>query len=286
MDDTRLVVVTGATGRQGGSVARHLLAAGWRVRALTRDPSSPAAGRLASAGAEVVRGDVASADSLRPAFAGAYGVFSVQNPMTSGLDEEVQQGRAVGDAAASKGVRHVVYASAGPGVPGTGVRQWENKLEVQAHLKSLGLPLTVLRPMAFMELMSDKDFYPAVSMWHLMPKLIGADRPLLWFSADDVGAVAARVFAEPDRFVGADLPLCADVRSVDECRALWRETRGRAPRGFPMPVWMFHRFVGDDLTRMWRWLRTHPVAYDLDATRAIVPSARTVREWLVQRTYP
>ena len=53
-----------------------------------------------------------------------------------------------------------------------------------------------------------------------------------------------------------------------------------------MPVWLFHRFAGDDLTRMWRWLRTHPVPLDLAPTRAILPSARTVREWLVQRTYP
>ncbi|WP_329792508.1 NmrA/HSCARG family protein [Lentzea sp. DG1S-22] len=284
--DAELVVVTGATGRQGGSVARHLLAAGRRVRALTRDPSSPAARRLASAGAEVVRADMASSESLRAAFVGAHGVFSVQNPMTSGLNEEVLQGRAVGDAAATAGVRHVVYASAGPGLPGTGVRQWENKLVVRAHLRSLGLPLTVLRPMAFMELMTDKDFYPPVSMWHLMPRLIGADRPLLWFSADDVGAVAARAFAEPDRFIGTDLPLCADVRSIDECRALWREIRGRPPRRFPMPEWLFHRVAGDDLTRMWRWLRTHPVPFDVAATRAVVPSARTVREWLVQRTYP
>ncbi|MDX8030251.1 NmrA/HSCARG family protein [Lentzea sp. BCCO 10_0856] len=285
MNDTRLVVVTGATGRQGGAVARHLLAAGWRVRALTRDPSSPASGRLASAGAEVVRADMASPDSLRPAFAGAHGVFSVQNPMISGLDEEVRQGRAVGDAAASAGVRHVVYASAGPGIPETGVRQWDNKLVVRAHLESLGLPLTVLRPMAFMELMTDKDFYPPVSMWHLMPKLIGDDRPLPWLCADDVGAVAARVFADPNKFAGVELPLGADVRTIGECRELWREVSGRPPRGFPMPLWLFHRFVGDDLTRMWRWLRTHPVAFDLAETRAIAPSARTVREWLVQRTY-
>ncbi|NGY66008.1 NmrA family NAD(P)-binding protein [Lentzea sp. NEAU-D13] len=284
MDDTRLVVVTGATGRQGGAVARHLLAAGWRVRALTRNPSSPASSRLAAAGAEVVRADLASPDPS--AFVGAHGVFSVQNPMISGLDQEVHQGRAVGDAAAAAGVRHVVYASAGPGVPDTGVRQWDNKLVVRAHLESLGLPLTVLRPMAFMELMTDKDFYPSVSMWHLMPKLIGDDRPLPWFCADDVGAVAAKVFADPNRFVGVELPLGADVRTIGECRELWRETHGRAPRGFPMPIWLFHRFVGDDLTRMWRWLRTHPVAFDLAVTRAIVPSARTVREWLVQRTYP
>lgn len=286
MDDSGLVVVTGATGRQGGAVARHLLADGWRVRALTRDPSSARARHLAEAGAEVVRADMADAGSLRPAFAGAHGVFSVQNPMTSGPDGEVHQGRTVGDVAAEAGVRHLVYGSAGPGVPGTGVRQWDAKLVVRAHLESLGLPLTVLRPMAFMELMADKDFYPPVSMWHLMPKLIGDDRPLLWFSAGDVGAVAAKVFAAPARFSGVDLPLCADVQSIAECRRLFGEATGRPPRRFPMPRWLFHRFAGDDLTRMWTWLRTHPVAFDVAATRAILPSALTVREWLVRRTYP
>ena len=284
MDDTRLVVVTGATGRQGGSVARHLLADGWRVRALTRDPSSARARLLASAGAEVVRADMADVESLRPAFAGAHGVFSVQNPMTSGLDGEVHQGLVVGDAAAEAGVRHFVHGSAGPGVAGTGVRQWDDKLVVGAHLRSSGLPLTVLRPMAFMELMTDKDFYPAVSTWHLMPKLIGDDRPLLWFSAADVGAVAAKVFAAPERFTGVDLPLCADVRSIGECRALFREAFGR-PQSFPMPQWLFRRFAGDDLLRMWRWLHTHPVAFDLAVTRAVVPSAKTVREWLAHVTY-
>lgn len=286
MDDIGLVVVTGATGRQGGAVARHLLADGWRVRALTRDPSSARARHLAEAGAEVVRADMADAGSLRPAFAGAHGVFSVQNPMTSGPDGEVHQGRTVGDVAAEAGVRHLVYGSAGPGVPGTGVRQWDDKLVVRAHLESLGLPLTVLRPMAFMELMTEKDFYPPVSMWHLMPKLIGDDRPLLWFSAGDVGAVAAKVFAAPARFSGVDLPLCADVQSIAECRRLFAEATGRPPRRFPMPRWLFHRFAGDDLTRMWTWLRTHPVAFDVAATRAILPSALTVREWLVRRTYP
>ena len=273
---SRLVAVVGATGRQGGSVARHLLAAGWRVRALTRTPGSPAAKRLAAAGAEVVAADMSA--PLGAVFEGAYGVFSVQNPMVSG--PEIDQGCAVGDAASAAGVSHVVYGSAGPGVPGTGVRSWDDKLVVQAHLESLGLPLTVLWPMAFMELMSDKDFYPAVSVWHLMPELMGWDRPVLWFSAADVGVAAVRAFSEPSRFVGADLPLCADVLSLAECRALWRSVRGRAPRGFPMPEWMFRRFVGDDLLRMWRWLRTHPVPYDIEATRAVVPGAVTVREYL------
>ena len=279
----RLVVVLGATGRQGGAVARHLLAGGWRVRAVTRTPGSAAAQALASAGAEVVRADMADPAGLRVALAGAYGVFSVQNPMISGLADEVTQGVHVGTAAEEVGVRHVVYGSAGVGRPGTGVGSWDSKLAVEAHLESLGLPVTVLRPMAYMELMSDRAFYPSVAVWHVMPKLMGGDRPVQWLCLDDFGAVVARVLAEPDRFVGADLALASDVRSIDECRALWREVFGRAPRRFPMPVRLFEKFVGTDLTTMWRWLRANPTDVDTAVTTDLVPGARTVRQWLLER---
>lgn len=283
MGEARLVVVTGATGRQGGATARHLLADGWRVRALSRTPGSVAGRRLAEAGAEVVRADMADVGSLRSAFQGAYGVFSVQNPMISGLDAEIVQGSNVGAAAAEAGVRHVVYGSAGTGEPGTGIGQWESKLVVQSCLESLGLPLTVLRPTAFMELMTDKDLYPPAAMWHLMPRLMGADRPVPWLCADDLGAVAARVFREPDRFAGADLKLASDVRTIAECRDLWRDVFGRRPGRFPMPVWLFERFVGKDLSTMWRWLRTNPADRDVATTRSILPTARTVHEWLLAR---
>jgi len=150
-------------------------------------------------------------------------------------------------------------------------------------MATLGIPVTVLRPMAFMELMTDKGFFPPVSTWRLMPRLMGADRPVFWVSVDDLGAIAARVFANPDRFVGADLKLVADIQSIDECRQIWHEVTGRPPRRFPMPIWMFERFVGTDLTTMWRWLRTAHIDVDPSETREILPSACTVREWLVQR---
>jgi uncharacterized protein YbjT (DUF2867 family) len=283
VDTDRLVVVFGATGRQGGAVARHLLAGGWRVRGVTRNPDSDAARALAETGAEVVRADMADPTTLWAALHDAYGVFSVQNPMTSGLDGEVAQGRNVGHAAAVADARHLVYASAGTGERGTAIGSWESKLTVQAHLERLSLPLTVLRPTAYMELMSDKAFYPPVAVWHLMPKLMGEDRPVQWLCLDDFGAVVARVFAEPDRFVGADLRLASDVRTIGECRRLWREVFGRAPRRFPMPVWLFERFVGADLTTMWRWLRNHPTEVDTAETAAIVPSARTVGQWMLER---
>ena len=274
------IVVTGATGHQGGAVARHLLKDGWRVRALTRDPTSAKARALAALGAEVVRGDMGDPASLRPVFAGAHGAYSVQNPMIGGLEAEVRQGTTVADAAREAGVRHLVYGSAAPGVPGTGVGPWESKLRVEEHTRGLGLPLTVLRPMAFMELMTDRVYYPPVSTWHVMPKLMGAARPVGWLCADDLGAIAARAFAEPERFVGRDLRLASDVRSIAECRALYRAAFGRPPRRVPMPAWLFARVVGPDLPAMWRWLGAHEIDLDTGPTRAIHPEALTVEEWL------
>jgi uncharacterized protein YbjT (DUF2867 family) len=280
-----VIVVTGATGLQGGAVARHLLAAGWSVRALTRNAAGRRARALAARGATVVQGDMADAASLRPAFAGAHGVYSVQNPYLSGPAREVRQGTTVADVAKEVAVRHLVYGSAGTGAAGTGIPSWETKLQVEAHMRTLALPVTVLRPMAFMELMTDKKFVPAAAVWQVMPALLGASRPVGWLCTDDLGAIAARAFADPDRFVGEELALVSDVQSIDQCRALYRAVTGRNPPRWPLPAWLFGRFgfVGKDLMAMWRWLRTAPLDLDTAPTRAILPEAHTVRSWLAAR---
>jgi uncharacterized protein YbjT (DUF2867 family) len=281
-DQSRLIVVTGATGLQGGQVARQLHAAGWRVRALTRDRNSAKAQALAAQGIEVAQGDMNDPASLAPVFEGAYGVFSVQNPMLSGVESEIRQGKNVGDTARQAGLQHFVYASAGTGAPGTGVPSWESKLAVEAHLKSLGLPLTILRPMAFMELMTDAKFFPQVAVWHVMPQMMGSARPVGWLSARDVGVIVAKAFADRSHFIGQDLKLASDVQSIDACRRLYAETLGRNPPRFPLPPWLFQRFgfVGHDLGRMWRWLRTGDIPLDIKPTLALLPEALTVRAWL------
>jgi uncharacterized protein YbjT (DUF2867 family) len=278
----RTIVVTGATGLQGGAVARRLLEDGWRVRGLTRNPASQQARALRALGAEVVQGDMAEAASLRPVFEGAYGVYSVQNPFIGGPEQEIRQGKNVADVANDVGVEHLVYGSAGTGRKGTGVPSWETKLQIEDHMKALELPLTILRPTAFMELMTHKKFFPPVAAWQVMPKLMGSSRRLPWLCTEDLGVIGTRAFANPHSFVGRDLTLASDVRSLDECRSIYREVTGRNPRRFPMPVWLFKRFgfVGRDLTTMWRWLRTGEVDLDTSPTRAIHPEALTVGGWL------
>lgn len=281
--DGRTIAVVGATGLQGRAVSRRLLDQGWRVRALTRDPDGAGARELASLGAEVVRADSEDRAGLERSFAGAVGVYSVQNHHISGHDGEVRQGKNIADAVVAATVSHLVYASTGNGRPGTGIGSWEAKVVVAEHARSLGVPLTVLRPTAFMELMTEKRFYPQASVWHVMPKLMGESRPVGWLTVEDLAVIAERAFADPATFVGADLSLAGDVLSIEQCRQTWREVTGRPPRRFPMPVWLFERFTGTDETTMWKWLRDHDMPFDTEATRAIHPGARTLRDWLSQR---
>src|SRR5437868_13273745 len=151
MKPDKMVLVTGATGRQGGSVIRHMLAKGWKLRALTRDTGSAAAKSLIARGVEVVRGDMEDPATLERAARGVYGIYSVQDFWSVGARREVQQGKNLADAAKTAGVEHFVYSSVGGAERNSGIDHWESKWEVEKHIRKLGLPATMLRPVAFME---------------------------------------------------------------------------------------------------------------------------------------
>ena len=128
--------------------------------------------------------------------------------------------------------------------------------------------------------MVDPSYYPSSSTWYIWPKLSGWGCKIPWISVQDVGAIAAKVFAQPDEYVGQDLTLAADVQSLEECRNLYREVMGKYPPRFPMPLFLFEWFVGKDIPNMWRWLRTHAINLDTSQTYQIHPEAMTVRTWL------
>jgi uncharacterized protein YbjT (DUF2867 family) len=276
----RTIAVVGATGRQGGQVVRHLLADGWHVRAITRKPGGKNAAMLKQRGADVVEADLEDPKSLDSAFAGAHGVFNMQAPHSGSIETEIRQGTNAARSAARAGVSHVVYGSAGPGEAKTGIEQWDAKIEVARRMNELGLPLTVLRPMAFMELMVDPTFYPQASTWYTMPKFAGVECRIPWLSVRDLGAIVAKAFADPESFIGRDLRLAADVKSLAECRVIYRDVKSKNPPRFPMPLFLFRKFVGDDVLNMWRWLRVNPVALDTGPTYEIHPEAMDVRTWL------
>ena len=132
----RTVFVTGATGKQGGSVVHHMLGRDWNLRALTRDPGSRAAKALADQGVEVVQGDLEDTGSFEAKLRGVYGVYSVQDFWSVGARREVIQGKNLADAAKKASVEHFVYSSVGGAERNTGIGHWDSKWEIERHIRA------------------------------------------------------------------------------------------------------------------------------------------------------
>src|SRR5713226_9539962 len=149
----KTIAVTGSAGNQGGAVARRMLAEGWRVRALTRDPAKTAAQALAAQGTELVAGNMDRPEELAAAFQGADAVFSIQNDRLPnvGIEGIVRQGHAVLDAAKAAGVRHFIFSSVGGANRGAGQKHSAAKYQIEQRVQASRLPYTILRPSFFME---------------------------------------------------------------------------------------------------------------------------------------
>lgn len=283
MKNQNTILVVGATGRQGGAVSHHLLNKGWKVKALTRNANGEKAKNLVKAGADVVQGDLDEPGQIRHFFDGVYGVFSVQNPWITGLEKEVEHGIRVADLAKEARVKHFVYSSAGTGEAGTGVPHFESKVKIERHIKNLSIPYTILRPAGFMELMSDKDFVPPLVAWNVIGKMLGNNFPLSWISIDDVGAVTAAVFSNPQQYIGKELMLAGDIKSMQECRNLYREIFDKNLLGIPAPVWLF-KLMQNDLYQMFTWMKSEQVSEKVvELTRQIIGETTSVRQWMTMR---
>ncbi|MCC9077838.1 NmrA/HSCARG family protein [Litorilinea aerophila] len=283
------VLVFGATGNMGGAAARELLKRGWRVRAVTRDPQSEKAQALAALGAELVQADMDDPASLEAAFDGVTRVFSVQNWSISGVEGEIRQGKHVADAAKTAGVTHLVFGSAGVGQPDTGVPHFDCKVVVERYMRDeLGLPVTVIRPGPFMELMTDKAFFPPLAAWGMMPKIVGWETPLPWTAVADIGAAIANVFENPTKWIGRDIDLIGDVASMRQCQQAFKAITGKKPFGIGLPVALFNKMAGPEMVTMWRWLADYLAANDINAAkgemlaaaREACPQLHSVTDWL------
>jgi len=277
------LVVLGATGRQGGAAARHLLADGWPVRVLVRDQAKPAARALAAAGAEVVAGDMLEPASLQDAFAGAYGVFSVQTWRgPGGVDAEKRAGFNVADAAAAAGIDHLVYSSVGGADRAPELAHFASKLEIEQRIAALGVPATVLRPVFFMDNFQwQRD---AILAGRLVQGAAPTTR-LQMIAVDDIGALAALAFREPARWIGRTTEIAGDELTLVEAAAVFSERIGK-----PVVYTPAHEDRpggGDEARKMASWFDTHGFSADIAALRAIYPPLTEFRsyvataEWLV-----
>jgi uncharacterized protein YbjT (DUF2867 family) len=204
-----------------------MLAKGWSLRALTRDPGTNAAKSLASHGVELAKGDLEDPSSLDAAARGVYGIYSVQDFWAVGAKREVQQGKNLADAAKKSGVEHFVYASVGGAERNSGIDHWESKWEIEKHIRQLGLPATMLRPAAFME----NYYIDQVEIGILKGKLmdpIRAGKPYQTIATDDIGAFAALAFERPSEFIGMELEIAGSELANPEAAQVFSRVAGQA----------------------------------------------------------
>jgi uncharacterized protein YbjT (DUF2867 family) len=277
-----VIVVTGATGRQGGAVARHLLAANkFPVRALTRNADSPAARRLAAQGVEVVQASLDDPQSLTAAMTGAYGVYSVQNFWEAGVEREIHQGKNVADAAKATGVRHFVYGSIGSAARGSGVEHFESKFVVEAHVSALGLPATFVRPSCFME----NYYIPQVEIALLKGNLLDpvqAGKRFQLIAVDDVGAFVAHAFERPEAFIGQAIDLAGDELTNLEAAAIFSRVMDRTVTFKKIPPLVVRLFMGE-MRPMFTWFNEVGFRADVAAVRTRFPEVRWkgLEDWLL-----
>jgi uncharacterized protein YbjT (DUF2867 family) len=277
-DADRPILVTGATGQQGGAVLRHLRTQGFALRALTRDVRSPAARTLAATGVAVIQGDFDDRASLERALAGMYGAYAVQNPWQSGgVEGEVRQGIAFADAAKAAGIQHLVYSSVGSADRQTGIPHFESKYQIEEHIRAIGLPHTILRPVFLMEnFLATRD---SIMSGTLAEPLMPAT-PLQLVAVDDIGAFAALAFAAPEQWIGRAIELAGDELTMPQAAERFGRVIGRPVQYVQVPMAEVRRTLGEDQATMITWFNQVGYGANIPALRAIYPALTTLEQWL------
>ena len=254
---SKLILVTGATGQQGGAVATALLTKGQKVRVMSRTPEK--ASSFAKAGAEVVKGNLTNSSDLQAALRGVHGVFAMSTPFEAGMDQEVRQGIMMADAAKQAGIAHYVYTSVGSAHRNTGIPHFETKWKVEQHIRQIGLPATVLRPVWFMENFTTFS-KPSAEGIVMMP--MRAEKKLAMVALRDIGEFGAAAFMRPNDFLGQAIDLAGDELTMQEVAAQLSKVTGRSIQFQALPLEQAEAALGHDLATMFRWF--NEVGYQIN----------------------
>jgi uncharacterized protein YbjT (DUF2867 family) len=258
-----------------------MLSKGWRLRALTRNCNSHSAEGLAGQGVELAPGDLDDPASIERAMNGIYGVYSVQDFWTAGARREVQQGKNVADAAKKARVEHFVYSSVGGAERNAGIDHWETKWEIEKHIRKLGLPATILRPVAFMENYYIEQFEIGILKGKLIDP-IRADKPYQTIATEDIGAFAALAFERANEFMGLELEIGGSELTNPETAETFSRVLGKPVKFQQLPMPLVRVVLGKELYQMFRWLNQEGFRADVKELRRCYPEVylQTLEEWL------
>ncbi|KAH6880549.1 nucleoside-diphosphate-sugar epimerase family protein [Thelonectria olida] len=299
---SRALLITGATGKQGGSVISSLLArnADFKILAVTRNSSSPAAQRLAAKSTRIslVQGDLNDTESIFEAAKKAtstpiWGIFSVQLPAMNkkGPIIEEAQGKALVDSALNHGVKHFVYSSVDRhGAQSinnqTKIPHFASKHRVEYHLidktKKSDMSWTILRPVAFME-----NFQPGfvgkvfATAWRDTVK----SRGLQLVSTEDIGAFAALSFLDPERFAAQSISLAGDELTYEQLVEAFKKTTGGPPPVTFSLVSKLVLWLSEEMGTMFEFFEKEGYDADIPALRKMYPELKDLGAWLESSSF-
>jgi uncharacterized protein YbjT (DUF2867 family) len=280
MNDNKTIFVTGATGNQGGAVARNLLHHGFSVKALTRNPDSVKAQSLRNLNIPLVKGDLNYANTFREYLKGVYGIFSVQT-FENGIEKEINQGITLATLGKEFGVKHFLYSSVSFAQLNTGISHVDSKIKIENYIKQVGLPYTILRPASLYE----NFLIPQVKKRILKGKLvlpINRNTIQQYIASEDIGRAAAKIFENTESNIGRTIPLATEQLSTQEVANIFSNALNKRIEYKKLPPLIARIFLGRSVYKMFKWIdeKSRFEKRDVGLTWKEFPDLLPLKTWI------
>jgi uncharacterized protein YbjT (DUF2867 family) len=255
----RKILVTGATGQQGGSLARLLLEKKHKVYALTRNTQSSAAQDLRNRGANIVKGDLDDSDSLKLAVKDVDSIFLMGTPFEDGTEGETRRGKLMADIAKENKVEHLVYSSVANADKNTGIPHFESKYRVEQHIKNIGIPHTIIGPTFFMENLLGPGLEQSQLALPLSPSTI-----LQQSALENIAEFSALVLERRTPFLGKRIDIASDEVTGEQATNILSNVLGQRIRYLLVPLEQVYQ-ENEDMAHMYEWYEKVGTGIDISS---------------------
>ena len=271
----RNILVTGATGQQGGSLARLLLQKKHKVHALTRNTQSTAAQDLRNRGAKILKGDLDDSDSLKRAVKDVQSIFLMGTPFEDGIEGEIRRGKLMADIAKENNIDHIVYSSVANADKNTGIPHFESKYKVEQHIKNLGIPHTIIGPTFFMENLLGPGLEQGQLALPLSPSTI-----LQQSALENIAEFTALVLERRKPFLGKRIDIASDEVTGEQAAKILSNELGQRIRYVPVPLEQVYQ-ANEDMARMYDWYEKAGTGIDIASLHREYPEVNwlSFKDW-------
>lgn len=293
MAEKKIIVVFGATGMQGGSVARALARTGqFKVRGVTRDLSSKRAQDLRADGVDLMSVDLNDRNGLSLILNNTYGCFintatDFHDPNC--LDTEIAQGCFIADYCKKENIAHVVFSSQlhSSKICSIHARHLIAKAEIETYMRDIGLPLTCLIMPVYFQDLCDIFMPRTVDGRNYDVEIPMGQTPLDMMSVDDVGGCVASVFLNKDHYIDKTVSVCGDKVTVREmAQTLSKYLRPKIFKDKQVTVFDFNQQKQSELpgatdwANMFQFFMRVDQRYNLAESKRLNPSIQSFEQWV------